>query len=142
MTSAELREAIADEDWLLRRIPDQPEQMWTRKGGLLRPSSAALKPSSVDQGLSVDVRRLLPDPAAPTTVLEDRHDDGLAEFQAAMPRAAGLDAVHTPLPRRYSHADVVGFERLEKPVAMRFRRELAKAAVWVKQPGSAVAAGE
>ena len=139
MSSAEFREAIADEDWLLRRIPDQPERMWTRKGGVLRPSSAALKPSSIDEGLSVDVRRLVADPSEPTSVLGDRGDVGLVEFQAAQPRAAGLDVVHTPLPDRYSHADVVGFELLEKAVAKRFRRELAKSVVWVKQPASAAA---
>lgn len=139
MTSAESREAIADEDWLLRRIADQPERMWTRKGGALRPSSAALKPSSVDAGLSVDIRRLLADPGEPASVLGDREEDGLVEFQAATPRTAGLDVLHAPLPDRYSHADVIGFERLEKAVAMRFRRELAKIAVWVKQPTSAAA---
>jgi len=138
MTAAESRESIADEDWLLRRILDQPERMWTRKGGVLRPSSAALKPSSGDQGLSVDVRRLLVDPADPASALGDREADGLVEFQAATPRAAGLDVIHTPLPDRYSHGDVVGFERLEKVVEKRFRRELAKAVVWVKQPASAV----
>lgn len=142
MTSADAREPIADEDWLLRRILDQPERMWTRKGGVLRPSSAAFKPSSEDQGLSVDVRRLLPDPAAPTSALGSQQDAGLVEFQAATPRAAGLDVIHTPLPSRYSHADVVGFERLEKPVEKRFRRELAKGVVWVKQPATAVSAGE
>jgi hypothetical protein len=116
--------------------------MWTRKGGVLRPSSAALKPSSQDQGLLVDVRRLLPDPAAPASALGDQQDAGLVEFQAAIPRTAGLDVIHTRLPSRYSHAEVVGFERLEKPVEKRFRRELAKAAVWVKQPASAVVAGQ
>lgn len=136
MSAAESREPIADEDWLLRRIPDQPERMWTRKGGVLRPSSAALKPSSEDSGLSVDVRRLLPDPADPASVLSNREDDGLVEFQAATPRSAGLDAIHTPLADRYSHADVVGFHLLEKAAAKRFRRDLAKAAVWVKQPAS------
>src|SRR5579875_945278 len=100
------REAIADRDWLLRRIPDQPERMWTRKCGVLRPSSAALKPASQDRGMSVDVRRLLRDPSRPTSVLGDRADDGLVEFQAATPRHAGLDVIHTPLRHRYSHADV------------------------------------
>lgn len=52
MTASQAREPILDEDWLLRRIPDQPT-MWTRKDGPLRPSSPALN----DQGLSVDVRR-------------------------------------------------------------------------------------
>jgi hypothetical protein len=139
MTSPESREPIADEDWLLRRIPDQPERMWTRKSGVLRPSSAALKPPDVDSGLSVDVRRLLPDPSVPTSALGDREGDGLVEFQAAEPRAAELDVIHTPLPDRYSHADVTGWEQLEKAVAKRFRRELAKRAIWVKQPASASA---
>lgn len=139
MTDADRLEKIDDADWLLRRIPDQQERMWTRAGGVLRPSSAALKPAQLDGGLSVDVRRLLPDPAAPASVLGDRHGDGLIEFRAAYPRAAGLDVLHSPLPDRYAHADVVGFQRLAKPAEKRFRRELAKAAVWVQQPQSAVA---
>jgi len=89
--------------------------------------------------MSVDVRRLLRDPSRPTSVLGDRADDGLVEFQAATPRHAGLDVIHTPLRHRYSHADVVGFERLRKSEAMRFRRELAMSAVWVKQPASSAA---
>jgi hypothetical protein len=130
-------ETIADDDWLLRRIPDQPERMWTRTGGALRPSSAALKPAQTDGGMSVDVRRLLPDPREPLTVLEGQNDSGLIEFRAQQPRNAGLDVVHSPLPNRYSHADVVGLDSLNKPVAKRFLRELAKQAVWVKMPTSA-----
>ncbi len=139
MTDDDPREEIADEDWLLRRIPDQPERMWTRTGGRLRPSSAAFKPSAAGSGLSVDVRRLLPDPREPVSVLGDQHDSGVVEFKAAEPRTAGLDVVHTPLPERYSHADLVGFATLAKPAAKRLQRELAKRAVWVKQPASAAA---
>jgi hypothetical protein len=133
------REPIADEDWLLRRIPDQPEQMWTRKRGVLRPSSAALKPAGENRGMSVDVRRLLDDPSNPASALSDRQHDGLVEFQAAIPRQAGLDVAHTPLPERYSHADVLGFEKLAPAQSLRFRRELARQAAWVKLPASAVA---
>lgn len=97
MSEPEGLEHIEDHDLLLRRIPDQPEAMWTRKGGMLRPSSAALKPSQIDCGLSVDVRRLLEDPGAPTSVLGDRTGDGLIEFEAGDPRAAGLDVQHAPL---------------------------------------------
>ncbi len=140
MTRGAGREPIADDDWLLRRILDQPERMWTRQeDGALRPSSAAFKPAQVDGGLSVDVRRLLPDPSNPTSVLDDQHDSGLVEFNAAQARKASLDVVHTPLTERYSHADVVGFAGLAKPVAKRLQRELAKRAVWVKHPASAAA---
>lgn len=140
MTEPVGAEAIGDGDWLLRRVPDQPERMWTRKAGVLRPSSAALKPSSIDGGLSVDVRRLLEDPSAPTSALEDRVDDGLVEFRAAEPRAAGLDVQHAPLPDRFSHANVVGFDGLAKVDEKRFRRELAKHAAWVQEPASAATA--
>jgi hypothetical protein len=139
MSEPEGLEHVEDHDLLLRRIPDQPEAMWTRKGGVLRPSSAALKPSQIDRGLSVDVRRLLEDPGAPTSVLSDHPSDGLIEFEAREPRRAGLDVQHAPLPGRYSHADVVGFEWLSKPAAQRLRRELAKRAAWVRQPASAAA---
>lgn len=132
-------EAIADDDYLLRRIPDQPEQMWTRRDGMLRPSSAAMKPASEGGGMSVDVRRLLGG-APPLSVLAGREGDGLVEFQAKVPRDLGLDAIHTPLPDRYSHADVVGFSGLEPAEAKRARRELAKRAAWVQNPASADAA--
>ncbi len=131
-------EAIADGDCLLRRVPDQPERMWTRSRGVLRPTSAAMKPSEADGGLSVDVRRLLADPASPASVLGDRPDDGLVEWSAAVPRDAGLEVEHAPLPGRYSHADVLGLDRFHKAEQKRIRRELAKDAVWVQQPASAV----
>lgn len=137
MTGDGGREVIADDDGLLRRIPDQPERMWTRRSGRLRPSSAALKPASSDGGLSVDVRRLLPDPADPAAALGNRTDDGLIEFRAAVPRSSGLDVTHTPLPERYSHADVIGWAQLGKAAAKRIQRELALRAAWVKHPASA-----
>lgn len=137
MTADDPREEIADEDRLLRRIPDQPERMWTRAGGRLRPSSAAFKPSEADGGLSVDVRRLLPDPATPTLVLDVTPDAGLIELRAANARELELEVVHTPQRDHYSHADVIGFARLEKAAAKRAQRELAKRAVWVQEPASA-----
>ena len=139
MTEREAREAIADDDRLLRRIRDQPEKMWTKKGGVLRPSSAALKPHQADGGLSVDVRRLLADPRSPGSVLDDDRDDGLVEFEARRPRDAGLDVEHAPLEGRYSHANIVGFERFDRAGQKRVRRELAKQAVWVQTPASAAA---
>jgi len=137
VTADAAREEIVDEDALLRRIPDQRGNMWTRKNGRLRPSSAALKPSDSAAGLSVNVRRLLPNPSDPASALGKRMDDGLVEFPAAVPRAAGLDVMHAPLPDRYSRANVIGWAQLDKPAAKRIQRELALRAAWVKHPASA-----
>lgn len=137
MTGSSALEEIDDEDWLLRRILDQPEAMWTRKDGVLRPTSAALKPSEADGALSVDVRRLLAEPARPTSALGEGGDDGLVEFRAAEPRRRGLEVEHAPLEGRYSHANVVGFSELEKKDHLRIRRELAKLVAWVREPASA-----
>ena len=93
-----MTEHIDDGDALLRRIPDRPEELWTRRAdGTARPTSASMKPSPEDGGLSVDVRRLLPDPAVPTSVLEGASGLGLAEFAAVVPRANGLEVEHSPL---------------------------------------------
>lgn len=141
MTGAGPVELIDDSDWLLRRVPDQHGKMWTRKGGVLRPSSAALKPSQADGGLSVDVRRLLAQPTLPDSVLGERPDDGLVEFRAAHPRGAGLTVEHAPLENRYSHANVSGFDRFERAEEKRIRRELAKQVAWVQEPASAAMGG-
>lgn len=139
MTGADGLAAIADGDCLLRRVPDRPERMWTRKSGLLRPSSAALKPSEADGGLSVDVRRLLADPARPVSALGDQASDGPVELRAAQLREHRLDVEHAPLEGRWSHANVMGFDRFDKNQGLRIRRTLAKQAVWVQEPASAAA---
>ena len=132
-------EEIADRDLLLRRIPDQPA-MWTRKGGQVRPSSAAMQPSETDGGLSVDVRRLLPNPTIPTSVLGEHPEHGLVEFSARVPRELDLEVVHDPLPDRCSHANIAGFPG-DRAAHLRVRRTIAKRSVWVKMPPGALATG-
>lgn len=132
-------EHIDDSDALLRRIPDQPGQLWTRRpDGTARPSSASMKPSSDDGGLSVDVRRLLSDPAVPTSVLEDGSGLGLAEFEAGVPRANRLDVEHSPIEGNDAHANVRGFEAMSKNEAKRAQKALAEAAAWIQMPAGAL----
>lgn len=95
-----------------------------------------MKPSSEDGGLSVDVRRLLPDPAVPTSVLEDGSSLGLAEFTAVVPRDNGLDVDHNPLEGNDAHADIRGFEAMSKKEAKRAQKALAEAAAWIQMPAS------
>lgn len=129
-------EDIDNDDALLRRIPDQPS-MWTRKGGGVRPTSASLQPSDDDGGLSVDVRRLISDPAAPTSVLGEHPLHGLVEFAAGAVRQLDLEVEHAPLSGRYSHANVTGFPA-GTAESLRVRRNLAKTAVWVQMPPGAL----
>ncbi len=113
--------------------------MWTRKGGSVRPTSASLQPSEEDAGLSVDVRRLIPDPAEPTSVLGDHPLHGLVEFTAGLVRQLDLEVEHVPLPGRYSHANVIGFPS-GTAESLRVRRNLATKAVWVQMPPGALEA--
>lgn len=134
-----MTERIDDVDALLRRIPDRPEQLWTtRADGTPRPTSVSMKPSSVDGALSVDVRRLLPDPTDPISVLGDHAGLGLAEFAAAVPRAGGLEVEHTPLEGNDAHADIRGFDEMSRSEAKRAQKALAEAAAWVQLPAGAL----
>jgi len=132
-------ENIEGTDALLRRIPDRPEQLWTKRAdGTTRPTSASMKPSSEDGGLSVDVRRLLPDPTDPISVLGGEAGLGLAEFPAAVPRANGLEVEHTPLEGNDAHADIRGFDEMSRNEAKRAQKALAEAAAWVQMPAGAL----
>lgn len=133
-----MTEPIDDGDALLRRIPDRPAQWTKRPDGTARPTSAAMKPHSEGGGLSVDVRRLLPDPANPLAVLEGVPGLGLAEFQAAVPRANGLQVEHTPLEENDAHADIRGFEAMSRKEAKRAQKALAEAAAWIRMPAGAL----
>ncbi len=134
-----MTENIEDSDALLRRIPDRPEQLWTKRAdGTTRPTSASMKPSSEDGRLSVDVRRLLPNPTDPTSVLGVEAGLGLAEFAAAVPRANGLEVELSPLEQNEAHADIRGFDVMSKKQAKRAQKALAEAAAWVQMPAGAL----
>jgi hypothetical protein len=128
---------IGGQDVLLRRVPDQPALWTTAEDGTIRPSSAAMKPAGEDGGLSVDVRRLLPDPRNPLSVLSELPSHGLAELRATQVRDQGLEVIHDPLPDNYAHANIVGFGEMSRSQAKRAQKELARAAAWVRMPAGA-----
>lgn len=134
-----MTEHIDDGDALLRRIPDRPKELWTRRAdGTARPTSASMKPSSEDSGLSVDVRRLLPDPAVPTSVFGGASGLGLAEFAAVVPRTNGLEVEHSPLDGNRAHADIRGFDAMSRKEAKRAQKALAESAAWIQMPAGAL----
>lgn len=127
---------IEDEDALLRRVANHPDMV---KRGEGRPTSAAFKPSERDGGLSVDVRRLLPDATDPTSVLDQYPEHGLVELRAAAPRELGLDVIHDPLPENYAHANIVPEAQMDRAAQRRAYRELARrCTAWVRLPAHAV----
>lgn len=126
---------IEDEDSLLRRVANSPDMM-KRDGDVTRPSSAAFKPHDEDGAVSVDVRKLLANPAEPLSVLADLPEHGLVEIYAGKVREVGLDAVHEPLPKNPAHGNIIGLGAMGKSGQRRAQRELALAAVWVCQPGA------
>ncbi len=134
-------EEVEDGDALLRRVPNRPS-MFTRKGGTLRPSSGAFQPTRADDGVSVDVRRLLPDPSDPECALRGRLDDGLVELLARVPREHALDVHHTPQEENPAHADIIGWRKFPREVQKRKQRELALSCVWVRQPAAEGADGD
>lgn len=93
--------------------------------------------SSADHGISVDVRRMLPDPKAPTWVLRNHPDHGLLEFRASAAVDLELDVQHAPLPDDHSHANILGLAPLPRKAQARVRKELAMASAWVRQPPDA-----
>ena len=133
-------ESVVPDDALLRRVPDQTPSMWKQDEEGIRPTSAAMKPSQRDAGLSVDIRRLLPDPAQPTTVLAEFPTHGLAEFRASVPIGLGLEVHHAPQDDNAAHANVVGFDGFSKSQAKRLQKRLAEAAVWIQMPAGALEA--
>ena len=114
--------------------------MVKRKGDIVRPTSVVFKAHSDDQGISVDVRRLLPDSGDPLSVLADLPNHGLVELRAGVPRVLGLTVDADALPENPAHANINGMGGLEKPEAKRLARELALASVWIRQPSVARAA--
>jgi hypothetical protein len=62
-----------------------------RDGDVVRPSSVAFRPAGQDDKISVEIRKLLDDPADPLSTLIGHPDHGLVEFRAELPRSLGLD---------------------------------------------------
>jgi hypothetical protein len=125
---------IPADDALLRRVANVPD-MVKRIGGLVRPSSVVFKPHPEDGAVSVDVRRLLPVPGNPLSVLAGFPEHGLVELLASTVRQLGLEVSHVPLPQNPAHANIEGLPDLTKAERKRSQRELALAAAWVRQPG-------
>ena len=128
---------IKDDDALLRRVANKPN-MFKHEGAVVRPSSAAFKPAGQDGGISVDVRRLLPDPSDPLSPLEGLPEHGLVELRATVPRANGHDVVHAPLKDNDAHANIFPAAGLGKADQRRAQREMALASVWIRQPSGAM----
>lgn len=137
-----MTEEIEPEDALLRRVRNDPN-LWTEKEGQLRVSSAAMSPHPEDARLSVDARKLIPDPNDPLTApcrTEGNADDGLAEFFARVALDLGLAAHHDPQPGDAAHVNLTGFDSMPRKQAKRVQRELAKSATWVREPAGVASA--
>ena len=128
---------IDDPDCLLRRVANHPDLV-KRDGGVVRPSSVAFRPANEDDKISVEIRKLLEEPANPLSTLAEHPDHGLVEFRAELPRSLGLDVEHDPLPGNHAHGNIVGMSELARSERKRLSRELALRAVWVRQPAVAL----
>lgn len=147
----ERRRQIADEHYLLRRIPPRPEFTEPRSDGSFGVAESAFNAKEIKglngtrRELSVTVRDFLDDPKEPLAALGDRPHHGLIEFRAAVPHSAGLDVEHEPVPDNPAHANIVGWAegKAGKTQRMRQRIELAKADYsWVRQPQHTELSGE
>lgn len=123
---------VGDDDSLLRRVANRPAMIKRDDGRL---SSAAFKPHDEDGAVSIDIRKLLPDPRRPLDVLADLPEHGLVEVFARKVHEVGLQVVHAPLQENPAHGNIIGLAALDKPSRRRAQRELALAAVWVCRPG-------
>ena len=107
---------ITPEDKLIRRIIRQPD-FFKEVDGVLRPSSAAFKLKSGEDGVSVDIQALTTlEKAIPNTVTHTG-----AILPAQVPLSLGLPCVHDPVPGNDAHA-------LIKNVTASIAKRLAKAA--------------
>ena len=94
--------SIQEKDELLKRVPKVPSHF---NDG--RITSAAFKPKSGEDGLSVDILRL--------TTIENSIKDP-AKFLAAIiisedATKAGCESIHDPVPENYSHALIKGITK-------------------------------
>jgi len=124
-------EIVADDALLRRVVPG----LVTRQG-TVRPTSVVFKPHPDDGAVSVDVRRLLPVPGDPLSVLAGFPEYGLVELLASTVRGAGLQVFHAPLADNPAHANIVGLADMSRAESKRLQRELAKKAAWVREPGA------
>ena len=96
-----MAEEINREDFLLRRLPIQPQ--YFRDDNSI--SSLAFKPRKVDvDGLSVDLERLTTHAEA----ILDRTRFRLCRVQASVPFDLGLECIHSPKPEEPAHSLVRG----------------------------------
>lgn len=134
-----MKQAIEPDDALLRRVTNDPN-LWTRKEGRLRVSSAAMSPHPEDGLLSVDARKLIPEPSDPLTAPcldQGAPEDGLAELVTRVVLDLGLSANHDAQPDNPAHVNIKGFETMSAKQAKRAQRELAKKATWIREPAGA-----
>ena len=128
--------SIADEDALLRRVPNRPKLVADDGQGGKRPSSAALELRENDDGCSVDVQCRLADPGAPESALAGCPADwGLASFAAGAARVEDRHrVVGNPLEDNEAHALVVPVATTRAAQKRNFSM-LARQMTWVRQPG-------
>ncbi|HTA98829.1 MAG TPA: hypothetical protein VK730_14450 [Solirubrobacteraceae bacterium] len=126
---------IADEDDLLRRVPNDPKLITRASDGTTRPSSAALTLRDGEVGCSVDILGRLPDPGAPLTVLTG-HDPnwGVATCTAGDARADQLHrVVGKPELGDEAHAEVIPTATTRKAQKRNFKA-LAEKMTFLRDP--------
>jgi len=127
--------SVRDEDALLRRVPNRPRLLADDGKGGTRPSSAALELRDGEDGCSVDVRRLLPNPATPLTSLTGCPTGwGLATFTAADARhEAQHHVARAWLEDNPAHALVLPTAASRSARKRNFSR-LARTMQWIQPP--------
>jgi hypothetical protein len=99
--------SIADEDDLLRRVPNNPRMISTQGDGSIRITSAALIRTG-ERGCSVSVQSRLHNPEAPVEILDERQQRwGIAACTAGTARN-GVEHHVTgiPEPDNPAHAEI------------------------------------
>jgi hypothetical protein len=118
-------------------VPNRPKYVVDDGRGGTRLSSAALDLRPDEEGCSVDVRRLLPDPADPSSVLDGYPQEwGLACLEAGAARRLQHNVVGDPLTgdaENPAHALVIPLAA-SRAARKRNFSELAKTASWIGQP--------
>ena len=113
-----IKEFIADEDILLRRVPISPS--YIKPDNTI--TSLSFKPSSRDKdGLSVEVERLTTHERAVVDTAKYR----LVGISTEIPRSLGLDCIHDPLVDNLAHALITG------NITRGLSRKLARSAKWI-----------
>lgn len=129
---------IADDEWLLRRIPPWhlPQEVQNPTEGMLttfRPPSAAFALDHGEAGLSFHLESSLRAAGEALTYGCPPAEPGWAvtRVEAAAIRRLGLEIVHDDLPH---HILVFGLEKLKGSALRKMQREIAKLSVYVVEP--------